>query len=52
MMQIIPQLDCRLRQIVLIAKRTQTGRAKQEIFSGLRFEPKPASGEDPEKVSA
>ena len=52
MMQVIPQLDCRLEQIVLVAKRAQTSGAQQETFARLRFEPKPASGQDPEKVSA
>ena len=51
-MQVIPQLDCRLGQIVLVAKRAQTSSAQQEIFARLRFEPKPTSGQDPEKVSA
>src|SRR6516164_3218002 len=52
MMQVIPQLDCRLGQIVLVAKRAQTGSAQQETFARLRFEPKPTSGQDAEKVSA
>src|SRR5215831_16732133 len=51
-MQVIPQLDCRLRQIVLVAKRAQTGRAQQEIFARLSFQSKPTSGQDSEKVSA
>ena len=52
MMQVIPQLDCRLGEIVLVAKRAQAGGAQQETFSRLRFEPKPPSGKDPEKMTA
>src|SRR6516164_7295092 len=52
MMQVIPQLDCRLGEIVLVAKRAQTRSAQQETFARLRFESKPTSGQDPEKVSA
>ena len=37
---------------MFVAERAQTGSTQQETFAGLRFEPKPTSGQDPEKVSA
>jgi hypothetical protein len=42
MMKVIPKLDHGLRQIVLVAKRAQAGRAQQEISASLRFQPVPA----------
>ena len=50
MMKVIPKLDHGLRQIVLVAKRAQAGRAQQEISASLRFQPQPSRSQYPQKV--
>src|SRR5229473_125231 len=52
MMRVIPKLDDRLRQIVLVAKRAQARSAQQEISTSRRFQPQPACGQYPKKVPA
>ena len=52
MMQVIPKLNYRLGQIVLVAKSAQAGSAQQEISAGSGFQPKPTCGEYAEKVPA
>ena len=52
MMQVVPKLDHRLRQIMLVAKRAQAGSAQQEISTSLGFQPQPTCGQYPKKVPA
>src|SRR5438105_2184544 len=52
MMEVIPQFDYRLRQIVLVAKRAQARSTQQETSAGLGFKPEPSRGQYPQKVPA
>ncbi len=44
MMRVLPQLDYRLGQIVLVAERAQARSAQQEISASLGFQPQPPRG--------
>src|SRR5271157_1005879 len=48
----VPQSDCRLGQIVLVAKRAQARGAEQEMLARRRFESEPAGGEHAHEMTA
>ena len=52
MIRIVPQLNHRLGQIVLVAQRAQAGRAQCEVFAGDRFQPQPTRAQDAQDVAA
>src|SRR5271156_6149485 len=52
MMQVIPKLNYRLGQVVLVAKRAQARGAQQKIFSALGFHSQPARDQYSQNVPA
>jgi len=52
MMRVIPKLDDRLRQIMVVGKRAQARSAQQEISTSRRFQPQPTCGQYPKKMPA
>src|SRR5262249_3473314 len=52
MRHLVPQTDHRIRPIMFVPKRAETGRVQQEVPARSWGEPEPARGEHPEEVPA
>jgi hypothetical protein len=50
-MGVVPEADRRLREVILVAERTQARRTEHETLAVDRFDFDPACGEYPQKMS-
>ena len=49
---VVPEADCRFREIVFVTQDAEAGGVEQPEFSGVWFQPQPPRGEHPQEMTA